>query len=632
MASTRAQDLLQEVQKNITDISQDPSVAVETRKFEEAELILPKTLREDDRLSLIQSLAILLAELQQDPTPAVNLLLRLLENYSFNDVLRLGTESLPFVKGLAIGGHMVSFNRLILGILEKATKQAADAALVAGMLDTMLALVRLWLCTDDSGVAIQASRIVTNLLKVDREIQVDPDAHLPHGGQGLVWKRIFGDRDIYGTFFEACSLAGSSTLPRSKNQVTVSQARLMEWLPGVGAMDWNTISRSHHPDVEQQYGVQGGLIQFAAISMVDYEDDILMYRCLVKFYEELLIYIKPSPSLGQSPPPVSSALPLLIAEGLHARTAAIYLQLPGTRVDSMESTFLYGPSADYIAAYANSHPEHFMASQMCAQVNERLRRALSLSPVRWAHAESPKHDLLLVASLPRQALLTSFDGSGDWNQSPLSLLPSKQTNSDVLAALAGVFHGPEAQEVTFPPHPTMEFEDPYAKLEASAARTLYYHYNAHNQHFWQDITTHADTVALTDLALASINCLIAVITANWSAQPDLTLPSNIATPDEPYVAIVSPPALEYTMPYLLSPPRTFANLVGGRGDAESAAYKVASAKFDALKALHNKLSAHAENSSETGYRDIVNALAKCLARGPLSREGDVGGRVGTLEL
>lgn len=626
MASETSSDSLRaRLSENLEAVTKDPTTPLDVKVFEEAEIVLPKTLRGEQRLQLIQTLAGLLPSLQQDATPAINLLLRFLEDLSYADILNFG--ALPFTDGLALGEHMTSYNRLMLTILDKAAEKPVDAAQVAGMLDTMLALVRLWLCTTDTGIASQASKLLLDLLRVDQELQNDPDAHLPSGGQGLVWKRIFGDRNVYATVFAACSLQGQvEGHVMSKNQHTLAQARLMEWLPTVGAMDWNVIAKSHQPDVEKTYGVKDGLLEFAALKMVDYKEDVLMHRCLIDFYSDLLHATKPTGPTASAAHD-SAALRYLIASGLHARTTAIYLQLPGTLVDPVEAMFLYGPAANYIATYGSVYSSHFIASQMPAQVNERLKRALDMSPAKWAHADSPKHDLHLVASLPRQALLPS----SEWASSPLSYLPSKSTNADVLNTLAAVFHGPRQEVFTYPPiaQSTDALEE--HRSEAANARALYYHYLANNSRFWNDIATHADTIALMDLALSAINCLTSVTTANWSPSDTVPLPSNIATPELGQVAILSPPALEYTLPYLFQPSQSFANLVGGRGDTESAAYKIALAKFDALKALHSRLMPLAEQHPEDGYGDILATISKKLAQGPLNREDEVGGRIGTLE-
>ncbi|UJO19923.1 uncharacterized protein CLAFUR5_10223 [Fulvia fulva] len=622
-----ADTIIQRLNDNVNATTNDSAVALDERLFDEAELIVTQSLPAETRLQLVSSLSSLLLNLQQDPTPAVNLLLKLVEPFSFSHVLQLG--NVPFTEGLAVGEHMVAFNRLILALLSKASHNAADAATLAGMLDTVLALVRLWLCTRDTGITNQSHQILLDLLAVDQQRE-DTDAHVPTGGQGLFWKRIFGDRDVYRTFFEACSLTGPSLLKLNKSQRTLAQARLMEWLPKVAAMDWNAASKSHHPEIEAEYKVNGGLLDLAATHMVDTKDDVLMHQVLINFYSDILRATKPTVRLAGSPGD-SAGLRYLVTQGVHAGTAAIYVQLPGVQLDPLEAMFLYGPAAHYIATYASEYPDHFLASQMPKQALDRLGVALDLSAAKWAHSDSPKHDLHLLASLPRKALLATT-GTAGWRASPLSLLPSKATNPDVLNTLAAVFHGP-ARDVIFRPGTTLE-QEPTTIEEASQARALYYHYIASNNRFWEDITRHADTVALKDLALAAINCLTAVVTANWndSETETTTLPTTLATPPSGHLAILSPPALEYALPYLLKPPQTFANIVGGRGDAESSAYKIAAAKFDSLKAFQVRLVTQVEQSPGQGYEDILATINKRLAEGPLSKEGEVGGQVGTMEL
>ncbi|SMY22108.1 unnamed protein product [Zymoseptoria tritici ST99CH_1A5] len=627
-----ADDLQTRLADNVNAVTTDPSTPLDKRVFEEAELVLVETLSAEQRQSLTIGLSTILPTLQQDPTPVVNLLLRLVRDLSYSDVLQLG--SVPFTDGLVAGEHMVSFNRLIIALLQKATRNAADAASVAGMLDTVLALVRLWLSTSDTGVASQSGKLLLDLLKVDQDILTDPDAHLPSGGQGLVWKRIFGDRDVYRTFFEVCSLTGPTSLKLSKSQRTLAQARLMEWLPQVGAMDWSAISRSHHSDVESEYSVQsgGGLLDFAALHMVDIKDDVLLHLSLLNFYSNILRY-SPVPS---SPSSISTTdspgLLYLIKHGLHTRTAGLYLQLPGAELDPVDAMFLYGPAANYIATYAEHFPQHFLASQMPPQVLTRLSTSFDLSPGKWAHAESPKHDLHLISSLPRRALVPSTPTS--FPASPLSLLPTKATNPDVLNTLATIFHGPTKPEIVFGGSSTSATPaDITHDEEANHARTLYYNYLARNPRMWTDITTHADTVALKDLALAALHLTTSVITANWSESANSSaLPTTIATPPSGHIALLSPPALEYVLPYLLKPAQSFSNLVGGRGDAESAAYRIAAAKFDAVTLFARKLKEQVDAQPGEGYEEILATVSRRLQEGPLSREAEVGGRIATMEL
>jgi hypothetical protein len=610
---------------------------IDVRLFDEAELILPEYINKEETLLLVQQLSALLQDIQQTPTPAVNLLIRLLNPFAFSDVLAFDPP-VNFAVGLDVGldapeGVMLPFNRLMLALLEKAASSSADAATVAAKPEVVQALVKLWLCSADTGVATTASKLLIELLRVDREVFDHPDQHIPSGGQGLVWKRIFGDRNVYGTFFEACG-TGPQALKLSRNQRSLAQARLLEWLPAVARMDWSTVSKSHHTAVEAASGLEqgAGLLDFAALHMVDFGDDVLMYRCLIDFYADLLgvILDKETPATTVE---TSSALDYLIFRGLHDRTAKIYLQAR-QELDVMESMFLYGPSANYIATYASLYPIHFQASTMPKQVNTRLMDAVTMSSSKWAHAESPKHDLHLLASLPRATLLPTAEGPAAWATSPLSLLPTKVTNPDVLNTLATIFHGPPRKVITFPVTSPMTNEiTPQEELEAAAARALYMNYLANNSRLWSDIVSHADTVALKELALSALNCLRAVVTANWSTKPSLALPSSsMATPPSGHLAILSPPALEYTLPYLIKPAQTFANLVGGRGDSESSAYKVATAKWDSLKALHSALVTQVELEPGQGYEDILATLSKRLAEGPMSKEGEIGGRIDTVQL
>lgn len=620
-----AEDIYHRVFANIRE---DPeTTTLDTRLFEEAQLILPNYLTGtqelyDNRLLLMRNLAAdLMDTRRQDHTPVVNLLMKLFDGWTWQQVCDFGTSSIPYKDGLAAGEGMVAFNKLMLCLLEKATRSSVDAAHAGGMLETMRALVMLWLSTENSGVAEQAGHVLYDLLKVDL-----PGETVRSGGQGLVWKRVFGDKDVYNVFFETTSLE-KGLVSLSKNQKTIAQARLMDWLPKVGALDWSAVSRSHHVVVEERYLGKGkwSLLDYVALHMVDYKDDVLMHRCLIDFYSGLLRATKKmdTHTMAQHD---SVGLQYMIMHGLHARTAAIYLQQQ--QVDPVDAMFLYGPAANYLAIYAEEYSKHYLAGQMPTQVNERLLQTLDLTPGKWAHAESPKNDLHLLASLPRKALLP-------FTSSPVALLPSKATNADVLNTLASIFHGPERQAITFPPQSPLSNGSGSEQdaEEAAAARAVYFSYLANNQRFWQDVTTHADTVALIDLALAAINCLTAVITANWSAKAEQPLPSSsIATPEIGHLAILSPPALEYTLPYLLKPAQTFANLVGGRGDSESAAYKIALAKFDALRALNSRLMTQVEQKPGEGYEEILATISKRLAEGPMTREGQVGGAVGTLEL
>lgn len=81
----------------------------------------------------------------------------------------------------------------------------------------------------------------------------------------------------------------------------------------------------------------------------------------------------------------------------------------------------------------------------------------------------------------------------------------------------------------------------------------------------------------------------------------------------------------------MRPAQSFGNLVGGgRGDVEGAGYKIATAKHDVLTELHRKLNDWVETRGE-GH-EIMAAVSRRVAQGPMGGMSKAGGRVGTMEL
>ena len=281
--------LLDRLQAHLRDLEEDPTTKLDDKLFESCSLALTQTISKVVSISIISQLSQVLPDLHNDPTPAIHLLIILLQPYTFSEILSLN-EKTDFVAGLDV--RALPYNRLILALLNKATASAADAATIAAWPEVVAALVRLWLCTPDTGVAQEAGSTLLALLRADQEAPPgsghDP---LPAHSQGLMWKRVFGDEDIYTLPFTICSLkSADDTSQLTKSQRTLAQARLLEWLPTVGALNWNAITKSHHPNVESGYmDTKGeGLLYFVSTSMVDTKGDVLMHRCLIDFFADLL--------------------------------------------------------------------------------------------------------------------------------------------------------------------------------------------------------------------------------------------------------------------------------------------------------------------------------------------------------
>lgn len=602
--------LLDQVHAHLQEVRNDSSKVLNEKLLENVDRQVTELIEDSGRESLLNQLSDLLPTLQQDPTPVVNLIdvLILPTKYDFARVLAINPP-VDFPAGLS--SPLPPINLVVLSLLEKATYRKSDIDIVAGTADVVASLVKLWLCTPDTAVTGRAQDVLVRLLLADEEENTMSDGEILD--EGLMWRRILRDRDIYGSIFSICSLNTVGQEGQlSKREKTISQARLLDFLLKI---DSNPVRTSQIPEIEQRFGVKnGGLLHFAAIHMVDYRDDVLMHMTLVEFYANYL-------RLGHT-----FALDFLQGHGLHTRSMAYYLE--PDKQDVLDIAYLYGPSAQYISTYCSAHPQDLLSSPTADHILSRVTQALqNTSSSQWAQGKIPKHDLHVLVSLPRIMLIPSIQGL-----SPLFLIPVKPANPDALAALGHVLHGSQGG--------TSE--------EQAAARVLYYLEMENVSDFWECVVATADTVALKESAISAISLIGAVITANWSPLPDtdssgsapFKLPSERelaskchaeSLPQSGIEAIMTQPALGIVIPYMMRPAQSFGSLVGGgRGDVDSAVYKIAAAKHDVLVLLHRKLKEWVGTRDEG--REMVAAVGKRVALGPMGGTSDVGGRVGTMEL
>jgi hypothetical protein len=212
--------------------------------------------------------------------------MKLTRPYRFDNV-----KNLDFESGLHLAAQ--PYHGLVLSLIEKATASSTDAQALANRPTLMLALVRLWLCVQDTAIASQASNLLISLLRVSVDEPSSSEPGSPRYGTGPIWKRLFQDRDIYTLFYYHTSFE-EITLPDeprlSRRDRTIAQARLLEFLPEVGKLDWITVMASHHRDIEKRAGLgEGqGLLHYASLKMVDIKDDILMHLTLIRFFTDLI--------------------------------------------------------------------------------------------------------------------------------------------------------------------------------------------------------------------------------------------------------------------------------------------------------------------------------------------------------
>ncbi|KAK3059440.1 hypothetical protein LTS18_010871, partial [Coniosporium uncinatum] len=399
-------------------------------------------------------------------------------------------------------------------------------------------------------------------------------------------------------------------------------ARLMQWLPQVGKLDWRTITQNSFTEYDSSYKLPpNGLLGFAVKDMVD-PDDLLMIRSLFDFYTTLMLEIKDRPSDAHDDETVAAQY--LISQGVHNEAMNVWLDPSKSSYESMFHSFLYSASADYISAYCNTCPQHCERYEDTGnRILHTLQQKLSGSFERLIRQETFVTDLKVLCALPRSILLS--------DPSVLTRLPTRIPNKEIFSALAVIFHGPVSavEEIRWPPSDIDTITTNSAttlnstSANAKQAHDLCTTYLSANSSFYTDLITAADIVAMPDVATAAMSLISAIITANW-------------TSDTPAIAtLLDPQTANVIVPWLLKPPQTFTNLVGGRGDTESAAWKVARAKFDALRLFQGRLQAYAHDRPGPREEQLLVAVEERVRGGVWGETeggGEVGGRIATLEM
>ncbi|KAN0075604.1 DNA-directed RNA polymerase III subunit Rpc31 domain containing protein [Elaphomyces granulatus] len=592
--------------------------------------------------TLITKISQVLPVLQEDPTPLTTLGIRATSFLTFSE-LRSIQPPLDFVAGLKAPSPPI--NLLALSLLRKAGKSSGDAAIVAGNSELVRSLIEVWLSTSATEVAKAALDVLWSLLEVDhveskKDTQEDGSGGVV-AGQGLMWRRVFTDKDVYGLLFSICSVVTAGKPDHlSKREKTVAQGRLVDFVVKAGSLRWDAIAASHLPEIEFTYRCSS-LLHFAACQMIDTKD-VLMHMTLLNFLRELLQIDAPGLKSGSHPgsssPFSSPALDFLVSHDLHKRILGYYLD--PSKLDSVDTRYLSSPIMAYVAQYAQLYPNHLLqcSPELLDSLLSLILRSLKISSAQWAHGPVPTGDLTILSCLPRVMLVEA----GKHSLNPLQLLPTNPANKDVMDTLSRIFHGPESSQEP----PSMDLKAANEALtdtytEAAAARILYFTYLNEHEDFWHNIVTSADILAIQDVALSAIALARAVATANWQTlssegigngpnRSRFHLPSEDelgrlsparqgVLPESGAWALLVPPALSTVLPYLFQPPKTFANFVGGgSGDTESAVWRIVTAKYDLLVALYDRL-----NETSVGKEGFAEGILRPLEQRVRNRNAGI---------
>ncbi|EFR00660.1 hypothetical protein MGYG_03667 [Nannizzia gypsea CBS 118893] len=644
-----------QVTNNLEQILTDPSTSLDVHIIDKLGAEVVAQTDHDLSKKLITLISRVLPVLQEDPSPITALATKVARFLSFSELLSIDPP-IDFIAGIRAGYPPI--NSLVLCLLAKASESPSHVADVAGNADLVRSLIELWLSSDDSGVSQATFDVLWSLLEADHLVSNNTHgrSNNEYPQNGPMWQRIFQDKSTYKLFFSICSLRTVGQDGQiSARQKTVAQGRLMEFVVKVGSANWGAISNSHFPDVESSFQSES-LLSFAALQMVD-TNDLLLHMTLLQFFRQLLEINAPGlhHSFGKTSSPIpafsSPSLEFLITNGLHRKVINYYLD-PST-LDAATASFLAAPVMAYVSAYAALYPNHILQEhqEQLDRLCSRILEAFNIPSAQWAHGAVPVGDLDILASLPRVMLVES----GKRGLNPLLAIPSKPLHIETLMCLGKIFHGPPPSEdamdieqvVIKGPNPTS------SRAEAAASRVLYFQYLNSHPSFWSNIIDAAEIIAMQDTAIASINLMKSVVTANWavlsSADDASALTSSrFVLPTEAVVsqlgpsaqgslpvsgtwALLVPPALTVVLPYLFKQPPSYANFVaGGAGDTESAVWRIATTKYDALVALQTAV--QKMESSTGSLDDIKRTLKRRVAEGPMGAPNQIGSRIEALEL
>lgn len=625
------------VKSHLDRVQEDTTTSLDIALIDRLKLQLVESTDPVVPATLLSQISALLPVLQEDPTPLTTLAIKATAYFSFTD-LRAIQPPINLVAGFKAPSPPI--NLLALSLLATAGQSSSDAAIVAGDPGLAASLIELWLSTSSTAVAQAALDALWALLEADLASPLEKGeydhSHCDgHAGHGLMWRRVFTDKDVYGLLFALCSLQEDAPGELTKRERTVAQARLMGFLVKAGGARWDIISKSQVAAVEEKYQCKS-LLHFAACRMID-SSDVLMHMTLLNFYRDLLELDTPglvARSYVQSASTFSSpALDFLISEKLHSKVLEYYLD--ESKLDPVDLVYLSGPVMAYISKYAEAYPNHLLQnpSTLLDGIISRISRALAIPGTQWAHGEVPTGHLAILASLPRVLLIEA----GKHGANPLLNIPTSPPNGEALDVLGKVFHGPARTHVSDSMDLNTSGQTPTDwHHEAAAARMLYFLYLNRHPTFWTDVVAAADILAMKDVALSAINFMKAIVMANWQPLPPASHAPNTSSryrlPSEESLgqispamsgllplsgpwAILTPPALTTLLPYLFKPPRSYADFVGGgAGDSQNIVWKVATAKYDVLVALHDRL--REIGGQMEGFEDILRTLQQRVNEGP----------------
>ncbi|KAI0177407.1 hypothetical protein BJ166DRAFT_545701 [Pestalotiopsis sp. NC0098] len=286
-----------ELDKHLDELIADPNIPSNIKLFDDVTLQLTQVNIPPLIPRLLPKITEILKQYQQDPAALCELAIKLLGPLNFTQVMSLASEEAIIQ---AMRSPAPSANLLAMAVLEKASKSPGEAAILATLKNIVANFVTQWLSAPQVEVGEKGSKVLGDLLDVDCTARPAEGVSLNGQeivvrrppGQGLMWRRIFHDRDIYGSILSLSSAGPHQKQEggQSDHQITLAQGRLLRLLPRLSALDLAAITKTEFPELNHRFASvesDEGLLQFASLRMIDNED-MLMHLTLVDFFETLV--------------------------------------------------------------------------------------------------------------------------------------------------------------------------------------------------------------------------------------------------------------------------------------------------------------------------------------------------------
>ncbi|ROT41959.1 hypothetical protein SODALDRAFT_4235 [Sodiomyces alkalinus F11] len=320
-------DGLEDLIVHLDKLVADPETKMDPRLFDSVELQLAESNIPPLLPCLLPKLTEVLKTTPHDPAVPVALTIKLLGPVSFPQTLALADEDSLIA---ALSSPAPSAKALAMTILHKAAASPSDVAHLAAMPTLLSHFLHTWLATPQVEIGEKGSRVLGDLLDTDATseplhrpsagagpITIDgvtwvngtsnrsnnnnatEARHLRPRGTGALWNRLFHDPTLYTHLYALPR--GKDTLPGapghlSAHQTTLAQGRILRILPRLAALDFRAVTQPPQPTLpsppaEVEVDTSIGLLQFAALRMVD-KEDVLMHRNLVHFFDGLLSLLR----------------------------------------------------------------------------------------------------------------------------------------------------------------------------------------------------------------------------------------------------------------------------------------------------------------------------------------------------